>query len=240
MLEIAKMHFFRALAISAALCGAVLSGCASTKPKAYQELASASRLVPNDGGNQFEYTNPNADLRHYANLILDPVSIYTGGDSQFGSVTVESRSTIAEYMQQYFSEELGKKVEMVDTTSETSTARLHLTLTGIETSTPVVSTLSHVVPVGLLVNAGLGASKHGGTFSGSVSYAAELYDATTGELVYARVSRRTPFALDITSNIGRLDAAKKGVRIGAHDLREELIKMEIVESSKRLANAAQP
>jgi hypothetical protein len=230
------MYLFRAIAISAALGGALLTGCASTKPNAYQELASASRLVPvNDGSNQFEYMNPNADLRHYANLILDPVTIYTGGDSQFGSVPVESRDTIAEYMQQHFSEELGRKVEMVDTISEPSTARLHLTLTGIETSTPVVSTLSHVVPVGLLVNAGLGASKHGGTFSGSVSYAAELYDATTGELVYASVSRRTPFALDITSNIGRLDAAKKGVRIGAHDLPEVLIKTEIVDSSKRFA-----
>jgi ABC-type oligopeptide transport system substrate-binding subunit len=75
------MYLFRAIAISAALGGALLTGCASTKPNAYQELASASRLVPvNDGSNQFEYMNPNADLRHYANLILDPVTIYTGGD----------------------------------------------------------------------------------------------------------------------------------------------------------------
>jgi hypothetical protein len=235
------MHSFRTVAILAALSGAVLTGCASTKPNAYQELASASRLEPvRDGNNQFEYTNPKADLRHYANLILDPVTIYTGGDSQFGSVPEESRSTIAEYMQRQFSTELGKKVPIVDTPLETSTACLHLTLTGIETSTPVMSTLSHVVPVGFLVNAGLGASKHGGTFFGSVSYAAEIYDAATGELVYASVSRRTPSALDIGSSIGRLDATKKGVRLGAQDLREQLIKMEIVESPKRFANAARP
>jgi Protein of unknown function (DUF3313) len=235
------MHSFRTVATLAALIGAVLTGCASTKPNAYQELASASRLAPVRGGNnQFEYTNPKADLRHYANLTLEPVTIYTGADSQFGSVPAESRSTIADYMQQQFSTELGKRVQIVETPSEPSTARLHLTLTGIETSTPVVSTLSHVVPVGFLVNAGLGASKHGGTFFGSVSYAAEIYDAATGELIYASVSRRTPSALDIGSSIGRLDATKKGVRLGAQDLREKLIKMEIVESPKRFANAAQP
>ncbi len=133
-----------------------------------------------------------------------------------------------------------KSTSAAEAVSDRSTTRLHLTLTGLETSTPVVSTISHVVPVGLLVNAGLGASKHGGTFFGSDFHAAEVYDATTGELVYASVSRRTPFALDITSSIARLDAAKKGVRLGAQDLSEELIKMEIVESSKRLANAAQP
>jgi hypothetical protein len=64
------------------------------------------------------------------------------------------------------------------------------------------------------------------TATASASVAA---NATTGELAYASVSRHTPFALDITSNAWRLDAAKKGVRIGAHDLREELIKVEIVE-----------
>lgn len=220
---------------------AVLTACASTKPIAYHELPSASHLVAaHDGNNQFEYTNPNADLRHYINVVLDPVTIYTGDDAQFGSVPAEGRSAIAEFMQQQFTTELGKEVQMVDTTSEPSTARLHLTLTGIETSTPVASTLSHVLPVGLLVNAGLGAAKHGGTFFGSVSYAAEIYDAATGELVYASVSKRAPSALDITSSIGRLDAAKKGVRVGAQHLREELTKMEIVDSPKRLASAVQP
>jgi hypothetical protein len=67
------MHSFRTVATLAALIGAVLTGCASTKPNAYQELASASRLAPVRGGNnQFEYTNPKADLRHYANLRPSP------------------------------------------------------------------------------------------------------------------------------------------------------------------------
>jgi hypothetical protein len=101
----------------------------------------------------------------------------------------------------------------------------------METSTPVVSALSHILPVGVVVNAGLGVAGHSGTFLGSVSYAAELYDAASGELRYASVSRRTPFAMDITASFGRLDAAKKGVRIGAKQLSEDLSKTGLFNAS---------
>jgi hypothetical protein len=199
-----------------------LIGCASTPPVAFRELPSASKLQPvKDQKDHFRYTNPASDFRNYTALIVDPVTIYAGSDSQFGSVPDDARRAIADYMHQQFTEVLGKKLQMTDSIAPHA-ARLHLTLIGIETSTPVVSAASHVLPIGLLVNAGLGASGHNGTFFGSVSFAAELYDATTGELLYGSVSRETPFALDVTASLRRLDAAKAGVRRGAQHVRNDL------------------
>ena len=207
---------------SGLIAAVALAGCASTPPVAFRELPSASKLQPvNDRKDHFRYTDPASDLRNYTALIVDPVTIYAGSDSQFGSVSDDARRAIADYMHQRFTEVLGKKLQITDSVAP-HTARLHLTLIGIETSTPVVSTASHLLPVGLLVNAGLGASGHNGTFFGSVCFAAELYDATTGELLYSSVSRETPFALDVTASLGRLDAAKAGVRRGAQHLRNEL------------------
>src|SRR5260221_13312938 len=100
--------------------------------------------------------------------------------------------------------------------------RLHLTLRGIETSTPVISTVSHLAPMGLVVNTALQATGRNGTFFGSVSYAAELSDSESGALRYAYVTKQTPDALDITASIGYLDAAKTGIRIGAKHLVAEL------------------
>ena len=207
---------------SGLIAALALTACASTPPVAFHELPSASKLQPvKDRKDHFRYTNPASDLRNYTALIVDPVTIYTGSDSQFGSVPDDARRAIADYMHQQFTEVVGKELQITDSVAP-HTARLHLTLIGIETSTPVISTASHVLPVGLLVNAGLGASGHNGTFFGSVCFAAELYDAATGELLYANVSRETPFALDVTASLGRLDAAKAGVRRGAQHLRNDL------------------
>jgi Protein of unknown function (DUF3313) len=198
--------------IASGLIAAVaLTGCASTPPLAFHELPSASKLQPvKDRKDHFLYANPASDLRNYTALIIDPVTIYTGSDSQFGSVPDDARLAIADYMHQQFTEVLGKNLRITDSVAP-HTARFHLTLIGIETSTPVLSTATHVLPVALLVNAGLGASGHNST-----------YDGATGELLYGSVSRETPFALDVTASVGRLDAAKAGVRRGAQHLRNDL------------------
>lgn len=201
-----------------------VSGCASTKPLAYEDLPSTSQLKPaNKGHDAFLYARPDTDMTKYVAVTVDPVTVYAGKDSQFGAVPEEQRRAIAEYMQRQFAEVLSKKWQIVSA-GISGTLRLHLTLTGIEKSTPVVSALSHMLPVGLLINSGLQLSDHNGTFLGSVSYAVDVYDAKTGELIYASISRETPHALDLTSSFGRLDAARAGVRLGAKHLRDNLTK----------------
>jgi hypothetical protein len=222
----------------AALVG--LYGCASTTPLAYEDLPSSSQLKPVKKGNDlFLYTDPNADIRNYASLIIDPVTVYAGKDSQFGSVTDEGRRAIAEYMRQQFTAVLGKKYQIV-TAANSGTLRLHLTLTGVETSTPVLSAVSHLLPAGLLVNAGFQVAGHKGTFLGSVSQAVDLYDAETGELLYASISKETAHALDLTASFGRLDAARAGVRLGAQHLCDRLTKDHLAAMAYMTPNASGP
>ena len=217
-------RFFASAGLSALVSA---SGCSSTKPVAYEDLPTSSQLKPaNKGHDAFLYARSSTDIGKYQAVIVDSVTVYTGKDSQFGAVPEEQRRAIADYMQRQFTEALGKKWQIVDS-ADSGTLRLHLTLTGIEKSTPVVSALSHVLPAGLLINSGLQLSDHNGTFLGSVSYAADLYDAQTGELIYASISKETPHALDLTSSFGRLDAAKAGIRLGAKHLRDNLSKSHL-------------
>jgi hypothetical protein len=126
------------------------------------------------------------------------------------------------------------------TAANSGTLRVHLTLTGLETSTPVLSAVSHVLPAGLLVNAGFQGVGHKGTFLGSVSQAVELYDAETGELIYASVSKDTAHALDLTASFGRLDAARAGVRLGAQHLCDKLAKNHMAALAYTTPNASGP
>ncbi len=222
----------RIVAHAAVLTLLGLGACTTIKPVDYAGLSSASELKPtHESENAFQYQNPDIRSEQYMNVIIDPVTVYTGGDSQFGSVSPDNRAKIAQYMQQQFTLAFGKDVKIVENAALPKMVRLHLTLTGMRTSTPVISTISHIAPGGIVVNAGLGATGHPGTFTGSISYAAEIYDAATGELKYACVSQRAPFALDITSSFGRLDAAKAGVRHGAQQLNQDLIKAGLLKTS---------
>ncbi len=200
------------------------AGCAASSPVAYRDLASAPQLQPaRDDDAPFQYRSPTAALGSYTSLIIDPVAVYAGPDAQFGSTSAADRRAIAAYLGQTFATALASVLPVVDKPGP-GTLRLHLVLTGLEASTPVVSTLTHLAPFGLVLNTGLEAAGGNGTFFGSVSYAVELSDAVTGALVYAYVTRQTPDALDVTASLGTLDAARTGVRIGARKLREALAK----------------
>lgn len=201
----------------------LLAACApSPAPVAYRGLESAQRLQPvKDDEAPFQYCDKAADFSRFEAVEIDPVAVYEGDDSQFGPVSAEDRHAIADYMKSQFAEVLGAKFAPAAAPGP-QVLRLRLTLTGIETSTPVISTLSHLMPVGLVVNSGLQAAGRNGTFLGSVSYAAELTDSASGTLLYAYVARQTPDALDVTASLGSLAAAREGVRIGAAHLRDKL------------------
>jgi hypothetical protein len=221
MLDRRRRPSLRVAAASLTVILLALAGCGSA-PVAYQGLASAGHLRPaDDADTPFLFRSPTADLAGYSKILIDPVSVYDGPDGQFGSVSREDRAAIAAYMREKFTETLGRRYQVV-TEPGPGALRLHLTLTGIEVNVPVISTVSHLVPAGLVINTALQVADRNGTFFGSVSYAAEVSDAATGELLYAYVTRQTPDALDVTASFGSLAAARTGVRIGARQLREQL------------------
>jgi hypothetical protein len=132
-------YLARVAAPASIIIASALSGCASSAPVAYEGLSSAAQLQPlKDDDAPFQYRSPAADLRNYSKILIDPVTIYAGRDAQFGPVSQEDREIIADYMQQKFAEVLRSKDQIV-ATPESGALRLHLTLTGIETSTPVLS-----------------------------------------------------------------------------------------------------
>ncbi len=217
-----SLHVLGKGALIAAVACLAVAGCSSSPPVAYQGLSSAQRLRQvDDDEKPFQYRNDDVRSENYTKILIDPVTIYDGHDAQFGSVSAEDRQIIADYMTAKFPEILGEKIQVVQTANPAA-IRLHLTLTGIEESTPVLSTIGHLTPVGLVVNAGMQAAGRNGTQFGSVSYAVELSDSTTDKLLYAYVTKQTADALDVTASIGYLDAAKEGIRIGAKHLRDDL------------------
>jgi hypothetical protein len=193
-------------------------------PVAYKGIASSPHLEPNTGDDAgripYRY-DAQADWGHYGRIIVEPVEIYRGPDSQFADMSEEDKAVLASYMRAQFLQKLRRRFKVVADPAP-DTLRLKLTLTGATANTPVLSPLSHLDVAGNLYN-GMQAIRDGeGVSSGSVIYAVEISDASTGRLLSAYVTKQYPNAMDLTASFGSLAASKTGIEKGADMLVAQL------------------
>jgi hypothetical protein len=204
---------------------ALATGCVVTPLNRYQALDSTARMQPNAANDKnhqpYVYAAPDTDWSRYTAATIDLVVIYRGNDQQFGQVSQAERQTLAAYMQQRFAKALQTKYVLA-TTSMPNELRVHATLTGAKTDVPVLSTVAKVVPVGAVIHTVESAADKPDAFSGSVSYAIEIYDASSGRLLRAYESRQYPAAENVVAGFGALGAAKTGIDKGATALLAQL------------------
>lgn len=201
-----------------------LVGCAGVQPAAYSELPSTPQMKPNPDGRSdrkpYQFTGT-ADWSQYKSIVIEPVTIYHGADHQFGNMDEADKIALADYMQKTFSETLGKRFEVVRTPKADS-LRLKLVLTGAETSTPVLSTFFHFDIGGGLYNVVQAIRGREPLLTGSVMYAAELYDGPSNRLLKAYITKQYPRAMNIAASFGSLHAAKTGIEKGADAMLDDL------------------
>lgn len=195
----------------------VMAGCAGVQPVAYSGIDSSSYLKTNtrDTSGRIPYRySTQVDWRNYTKVIVDPVTIYRGPDNQFGDMHDADKTALADYMKQTFTDKLGKRFTVANAAGP-NTMRVKLTLTGAETTTPFLGPVSRFDIAGGLYN-GVQAIRGGkGSFTGWISYAVEVYDAPSGRLLDAYVTKQYPNAMNIGASFGSLGAAKTGVDKGA-------------------------
>ena len=208
-----------ALAV-AGLC----AGCNTVTPVAYSEVASARYLAPNaadaSGRMPYRYSAP-ADWRSYDKVMLDPVVIYRGRDHQFGDMSEADKAKLAGYMRTRFLDSLSARFQPVHRRGP-NTLRVRLTLTGAVANTPVLGTASRFDLAGAVYNGVQSARDGEGLLTGSVFYAAEIFDAADGRLLNAFVSKQYPTPYDIKASVGALAAAEAGIDKGADALVAQL------------------
>ncbi|MEM5398592.1 DUF3313 domain-containing protein [Paraburkholderia unamae] len=202
----------------------MLSACAGVQPVAYSSLASSSQLKENRDHDAaqtpFLYAAPVLWSR-YSQVIVDPVAVYRGADNQFGDLSDSDKDVLAAYMHKTFADTLSKRFDLA-TQPSPATLRVKLTLTGAEKTTAVVGQAMHFDIAGNLYN-GVQAIRGGkGAFSGSVSYAVEVYDSASGRLLRAYVTKQYPNAMNLPAAFGSLSAAETGIDKGADALVEQL------------------
>ena len=201
-----------------ALSTALLTGCAhSTKPVAYHDIESSGYLRPNaeaKGPHALYTYASDVDWNAYQSFMMDPVVVYRGADAQFGKVTEAEKGELALYMDGQFVSRLKERYELVSL-PRTDTLRVRVTLTGAQRTTRFLSTFTKMDMGGGPINAVKSMTGGEGMFMGSVSYAVEVFDASSGKLLKAYVDKQYPNAMNFKASFGPLTASKTGIDKGA-------------------------
>ncbi|WP_137131015.1 DUF3313 domain-containing protein [Rhizobium sp. FY34] len=202
---------------------ALLSACATVPPRPVN-LASSALLTPTRTMNTpYHFRRPGVDFATYNSIVMAPVKMAFAAGSTSNAVTPGEQAQLAKELQQQFTAALSQHFRIAAAPGSRNLL-VQLTLLDAAKSNSVMSTVSHVLPVGLVINAGAQMAGRHGTFAGSVLYAVEVRDTQTGDILYAEVANQSAKALNIAASVTPLGAASAGIRVGAESFVEQLLK----------------
>lgn len=173
------------------------------------------------GTESWTYSQPASVFTKYRTVIVDPTAVYQGPDAQFEGIDPADRSSYAATITDELRQEISKSFP-VPPAVQPDTLRLRVTILGATKTKGGIATATRVTPMGFGLSALKSALGKGGSFTGSILYAVELYDARTNELLLAAVRRRTPDPLDVPATISQSETVKAVAREFADGARKRL------------------
>jgi hypothetical protein len=205
---------------------------AQTKDHAPSALQSSNRMTQDkSGAESWTYVQPASVFTKYRTVIVDPAIVYQGPDAQFDGIDPSDRQKYAAVMSDELRSEIAKSFP-APAQVQADTLRLRVTILGATKTKGGVATATRVTPVGFGLSALKSALGKTGSFTGSVLYAVELYDARTNELLLAAVRRRTPDPLDVPATLSQAETVKAVAREFADSARKRLESLTGVGSQR--------
>jgi hypothetical protein len=169
------------------------------------------------------YRAPNFDRSKYHGLYIEPTTLYSGPDADFGDVSLEDRQSIATKLTTEMQRVLAPNFSVLNAPAP-GVVRLHMTLVGINQSKPLISTALRLTPAGLVMTATHAVRDKPAAFTGSINMAAVVYDSETGQVLAAWQGVFAPPAMDLTSGLTPLRAADLSTTRAAEAFRDYLLR----------------
>jgi hypothetical protein len=164
-----------------------LTACATTKEGAVPEhtgfLRAPQLLTAGKPGQaQLVYKKPGVDWAAYDKVLLDPVTVWRGEESQFKGVTPAQSQKMADYFYGLIHTALAKDYQMVTSTGP-NTLRISVAIVKLKEANVAMETVSTVVPQARLLTSIADAGSKSPAFVGQASVQAKIVDAETNQLL---------------------------------------------------------
>jgi hypothetical protein len=186
------------------MVGCLIAGCASSQTSQPQGsivdrskgeqpsvtrsgfLGDYSQLQP--GGKDraaLLYINPNAKWSTYHSIIVEPVQFWSSTDT----VSPADQSTLASYFYNALRENLQKDFAIVDKPGP-GVMKLQVAITDATSATPVLRSVSVIVPQARVLNTAQSLATGSYAFVGSAQVEGQITDSMTGERLGAAIDKR--------------------------------------------------
>jgi hypothetical protein len=130
--------------------------------------------------------NPEAQWRSYDKIMILPVTFWSGDKPRISDANLQA---LADYFYDTLVKHLGTKFSLVDQPAA-GAMRLQVAITDAQTATPVLRTVSMVVPQARALNTLKYAATGTYAFVGAAQGEAELTDSMSGQVLAAVMDRR--------------------------------------------------
>ena len=171
--------------VGAVCLAAVLAGCSVTQQVAptqvHSELTDDVLLKPGGPGQaDLRYINPSARWTRYKKIVIDPVTFWSGATE----VPATDQQALCDFMYQAVVQQFGQRFEVVQQLGP-ATMRLHVAIISASAATPLLRSVSMIVPQARV----LATLKYLATgtypFVGSAEVEARITDALSGQVLGA-------------------------------------------------------
>jgi len=187
----------RSTALFASTALALSIGCTMTKqqkpeldPQMSGFLGDAyPKLQPGKEGQlALRYVSETANWKQYNSILLEPVQFWAGSDSKLAP---DAQQMLSTYFYNSLKAALAKQNFKLTDSPLKGAIRLQVAITDVTKATPVLRTVSVIIPQARLLNQAQELVTGSYGFSGSAEIALKATDAKTGELLAAAIDRRS-------------------------------------------------
>jgi Protein of unknown function (DUF3313) len=180
-------------ATAALLLIGTIAGCSTTEQASVQKpvtsgfLGDTSMLTPGDKEQaSLRYVNPAAPWTKYNKVLLEPVTFW--GDDKT-KISAKDQQMLCNFLQEQLYDQLGKKFQMVNEPGE-GVMRFQVALVDAESATPILRTVSMVIPQARLLSSLKFLATGTYPFIGGAQAEAKMTDSVTGQLLGEWIDKR--------------------------------------------------
>jgi hypothetical protein len=172
----------------------LINGCAATKPgpvPQYTGFLPDYSLLQKGKPGQAErvYIKPDVKWAEYTKILLDPVTLWRGQESQLNGISQKDAQAMADYFYSLIYRKFAQDYEMVNKPSP-NTLRFSVAIVKLEEDRVFLETISTIVPQLRLATGLVHRVSGQSPLAGKASVEAKVTDAKTGTLLAEGVDER--------------------------------------------------
>jgi hypothetical protein len=187
-----------------------LAGCQSggaTGPVA--ALPESAEMKAEPGVTEgWTYRDTDFNPRDYHKVMIDPKAhVYQGEGADYGSLTPAEVAKLAQKLPDEITRLLQSR-DYLTTEPGPGVLELRFTVLRVATTVPYAATITRIIPMSALVNAGREALGEGGSLTGSLTILVEARDSVSDKVLVATQRLVRPHTFDLKSTLGTDETAQ--------------------------------